>query len=182
MARPKKDKTNGGADAQPSSPPSSGHNALTPEQEQALHLNVHVPLYEKFLAAKKKADADFKAKCKEIKSEGGSIDAIKLTVQLRTPEGEQAFRDQMALHNQVAAWNGLGIQVDMDYGEREPAEDRAYGEGKRAGMKGERASPNYDPSTDQAQAWLRGHADGQAVLSQGFKPLAQAPAEGAAAH
>jgi hypothetical protein len=162
--------------------PKPGDN-LTAEQLQALHFSQHVPSYKKALEAKKLADAALKNVCKVIKADGGSVEAVKLTLSLATPEGEQAFRDTMEMHKQVAVWNGLGIQLDMDFGEREPAEDRAYGEGKRAGMRGDRASPPYDPSTRQAQRWLEGHADGNAILAtDGFKQLrAPAPAEGASA-
>jgi len=164
MARPKKDK--GGE------PAKAGHNSsLTDEQRQALHLNQHVPAYAKALEVKKKADADLKNVAKLIKAEGGSVSAVKLTLALRTPEGEAAFRAKLAEEHEVAIWNGVGVQIDLFADERQPSEDKAYEAGKRAGMSGETAKPPHDPSTPQARRWLEGHADGQAVVSAGFKVL-----------
>jgi hypothetical protein len=153
--------------------PEEGHNVegLSDAQRQALHLSQHVPAYEKSLAAKKKADAEFKIACKLIKAEGGSVKAVKLTLELRTPEGEAAFRARVAEDAEVAAWNGVGIQVDMFADEMQPSEDKAFEAGKRAGMAGEPARPPHDPSTKQSARWLDGHSEGQAVLSKGFKPL-----------
>jgi ribosome modulation factor len=153
--------------------PGEGHNStpLSDAERQALHFR-HVKEYERELAAKKKADAELKNTAKRIKSEGGSVRAVKLTIELATPEGEAAFRARMAEEAEVASWNGVGVQVDMFADEREPAEDRAFGEGRRAGMKGEPNKPPYDPSVPQHQRWLEGYSDGNAVLaSEGFKRL-----------
>lgn len=150
-----------------------GHNleGLSDAQRQALHLSQHVPAYTRALEKKKAADADFKNACKLIKAEGGSVKAVKLTLELRTPEGEAAFRARVAEQTEVAIWNGVGIQVDMFADELQPSEDKAFDAGKRAGMAGESAKPPHDPSTKQHTRWLDGHAEGQAVLSAGFKPL-----------
>lgn len=170
----KKDKdTNGNA----------GHNSnLTDAERQALHF-VHVRDYQRELAAKKKADAELKNTAKRIKSEGGSVRAVKLTIELATPEGEAAFRARMAEEAEVASWNGVGVQVDMFADEREPAEDRAFGEGRRAGMKGEPNKPPHSPETVQFRKWMEGYSEGNSVLaSEGFKRLSNAEVSDAAAH
>lgn len=180
MARPKKNKAKENGES-----PGEGHNsvnALSDAERQALHF-VHVRDYERELAAKKKADADLKNTAKRIKSEGGSVTAVKLTIELHTPEGEAAFRARMAEQAEIAAWNGVGIQVDMFADEREPAEDRAFGEGRRAGMKGESNKPPYSPETSQYRKWLDGYSEGNAVLfTEGFKKLAPTPEAAPAAH
>lgn len=162
MARPKKEESK------------EGHNieGLSDAQRQALHLSQHVPAYEKALAAKKKADADLKNVCKLIKTEGGSVKAVKLTLELRTPEGEEAFRARIAEQVEIAVWNGVGVQIDMFVDEREPAEDKAFAAGKRAGMAGETAKPPHDPSVPQYARWMEGHAEGQAIVAKGFKKAA----------
>lgn len=153
---------------------------LTDAERQALHFQ-HVKTYQKALGAKKDADAKFKNACKVIKAEGGSVRAVKLTIDLQTPEGEAAFRARMAEEAEIAGWNGLGVQIDLFADERQPAEDRAFEEGRRAGMKGEPKKPPYDPSVPQYGKWMDGHAEGNAVLaSEGFKKLT--PVEQAAAH
>ncbi len=162
--------------------PGAGHNStagLSDAERQALHFR-HVKEYSGALAIKKKADADLKNVCKRIKAEGDSVDKVKLTIALETPEGEAALRAKMAEMQEVAAWNGVGIQVDMFADERQPAEDRAFEEGKRAGMKGEPNQPPHDPSVPQYARWLEGYGEGNAVLaSEGFKKLT--PVEQAAA-
>ena len=162
---PKGDKADGGAGVGHNKPP------LTPQERQALHFQ-HVKAYEKALGVKKEADAKFKNACKLIKAEGGSVTAVKLTIELQSPEGEAAFRARLAEEQEIAAWNGLGVQIDLFADEREPAADRARGEGYRAGIKGEPAKPPHSPETEQYRAWMDGHGEGQGVLaSQGFKQL-----------
>lgn len=176
MARPKgsknKAKESNGDAAKP------GHNnpPLSDAERQALHFK-HVSEYQRELAAKKTADANLKNTAKRIKAEGGSVRAVKLSIELATPEGETAFRARMAEEAEVAAWNGVGIQVDMFADERQPAEDRAFEEGRRAGLKGEPNKPPYDTSVPQHQKWLAGYGEGNAVLaSEGFKRFKPEPA------
>lgn len=180
MGRPKgsKNKPKNGSES-----PGEGHNSkpqLSDAERQALHF-VHVRDYQVALAAKKKADAGLKNEAKRIKAEGGSVRAVKLTIELQTPEGEAAFRARLAEEQEIASWNGVGVQVDMFADERQPAEDRAYEEGRRAGMKGESNRPPYDPSVPQHQKWLAGYSDGNAVLaSEGIKQLQQPEVRSAA--
>lgn len=169
MARKKKSEQNGEA-----TEAEVGHNSrkeLTPEERQALHY-VHVRDYRQALAVKKAADATLKNVCKTIKSDGGSVRKVKLTIQLETPEGEAALRAEMAEMQEAAVWSGVGIQVDMFSDERQPAEDRAFDEGKRAGMKGEPRTCQYDSTLPQFAKWQDGYTAGNAVLaSEGFKRL-----------
>lgn len=148
-----------------------GHNSeLTDEQKQGLHLNNHVPSYERALKAKKDADAAFKNVCKTIKSEGGSIDEVKLTISLRTPEGEALLKATLEQSIKIARWNGLaiGTQGDLFGPDRRPIEERAFEEGKRAGLSGENCQPPHQPGTGAYDKWIEGWHAGQAVLASGF--------------
>lgn len=164
------------ANASPPAP--ANHNQLTDEQEQAL-FEQHKTKYEHFLALKKKADADFKNACKLAKSElgDGVVDDIKLAIQLETPEGEAKFKEQMDRQARVARWNGLpiGAQPSLFGEDRMPGDDRAFGEGKRAGMAGKERRPPYDAATSQFRNWLEGYDAGQEVnrslLQDSLKPL-----------
>lgn len=171
---PPADKPNGKAKAKNPKPGDNNNGkpqALTDIERQALHFR-HVSEYESSLAAKKSADADLKNTAKRIKAEGGSMRAVKLTIELRTPEGEDAVRARLAELQEVAQWNGVGIQVDMFADERQPSEDKAFEEGKRAGMKGEPRKPPHDPSVPQHGRWLDGYTEGNAAMaSAGFKQL-----------
>lgn len=181
MARGRKKKQDGGEGKEPA----DGHNnggkpqALTDAERQALHFR-HVGEYEGALASKKKSDADLKNCAKRIKAEGGSVRAVKLSISLKTDDGEKKLRAELAEMQEIATWNGVGIQVDMFSDERTPATDKAREAGRRAGMKGEPRKPPHDPSVPQYDAWLTGFAEGQSVLaSEGFKRLT--PVEQAAA-
>lgn len=152
--------------------PKPGHNSsISDDQARALHLSNHVPSYEKALAAKKKADADFKNVCKTIKSEGGSVDDIKLTIQLRTPEGEKSFKEMIERQRRIAEWCNLpigqqGWLLDED---RRPITEKALQEGKNAGCEGKDCSPPHAAGTDAYEAWVKGWHEAQAILAGGFK-------------
>lgn len=160
------------------SPAGPGHNSgnagdLDDEHQQALHLNQHVPSYEEALAAKKKADAELKNVCKVIKSEGGNLAEIKLTIALRTPEGEKALKATLAYQMRAARWAGLpvGTQVDMFGPDVRPLDERAKQEGKIAGLRGDECRPSYDAASDGYTPWIEGWHEGQAVLAAKIKPM-----------
>lgn len=143
-----------------------GHNsALTDDQRRALHFH-HVGQYEKALEAKKAADAALKNVCKVIKAEGDSVDAVKLTVALQTPEGEARIKAEMQEQLRVMAWNGLpvGAQADMFTVDRSPLVDRAREEGRVAGMKGASCISPHDAGSEASNAWIEGWQAGQKTL------------------
>lgn len=177
MARPKK--TAAPAEKKPTT------EQLDDEALQALAFQ-HKKKYEHLLAAKKKADADFKNGCKLAKAELGddAIDIIKDLIALDSEEGEARIKATVERQLRVARWAGaeLGTQFEMFEGEdRTPAVDRAYAAGKRAGMAGEPAKPPHAPSTPQYAKWMEGHGDGQEALARAtFKAPAAETEEGAA--
>jgi len=148
-----------------------GHNsALSDDERQALHWT-HVQAYETSLAAFKTANADLKNTARRIKAEGDSVAKVQISIALRTPEGEAAFKARIQEEMEVAAWNGVGVQTEL-FGDADlmPAVDRAFNDGKRAGMKGEPRKPTHDPSTEQYRRWMDGYTEGNGVLANnGFK-------------
>lgn len=153
------------------SSPGVGHNALSDEAMQALHLNNHVPSYERALKAKKDADAAFKNVCKLIKAEGGTVASVKLTLDLRTPEGEAKLKAQIEESIRVARWNNLavGTQGDIFGPDRRPVDERAFDDGKLAGMSGKDCKPPHSPDTEAYNKWVEGWHHGQSVLGAGIK-------------
>jgi hypothetical protein len=178
MARPKgsknKAKESGTAPNAPS--PGMGHNRLDDAQIKALHF-IHVGEYERALKVKRDADAAFKNACKRIKSENGSVDGIKLTIELRTPEGEARFKAQEEERLRIALWNGLAIGAQPSFFDvdRTPAVDKAKASGAIAGMNDEPCSPPYsDVGSPQSHAWVEGWHDGHASrisVLKGIRPL-----------
>ncbi len=152
---------------------------LNDEQQQALFFD-HKKAYEKALAVKKEADAKLKNACKLAKSELGdqAVAMIKATIEFETDEGEAAVRAKLEATLRAARWMGaaIGSQFEMFEGpDRTPAADRAFEEGKRAGMKGEPARPPYAPELEQYRRWMEGHGVGnEALARKGFKATAAA--------
>lgn len=138
-----------------------GHNGtdLTEEQKRGLHFH-HVAQYEKALAAKKKADADLRNVAKTIKADGGSVRAVKLSIQLKTPEGEAKFKEEREEDLRIARWNNLPIGVQgalFDEVDRRPIEERAYDQGFNDGASGIKLSV---PATYEAPEAANGYTDG----------------------
>lgn len=175
MARPK------GSKNKPKSVPTSDggattdHNTvrpgeLTDDQKAALFFQ-HAKQYEKALDTKKQADAAFKNVCKLIKSEGSSVEEIKLAAM--SPEALDAkIRAEIERSQRLSRWLGMpvGTQISLlDEIDRTPSTDKARADGKRAGLAGLDASPPFAKHLPQAQDWLDGWHEGQAVVAAGFK-------------
>lgn len=158
------------------SSPGNGHNSdLTDDEAATLHFH-HVGEYEKALAAKKSADADLRNVAKRIKAEGGSVTAVKSSILLKTPEGEEKFKAEYEQMQLVARWNNLpiGTQGDIFDVDRRPLEERAYNDGKIAGGEGKTLSipAQYAGVAEAANAYVEGHKASQAILANKIKPTA----------
>lgn len=170
--------TNGSpAKAVPTSP-GLGHNCLSDDDLQALFWQ-HKRAYVEALARKKDADAKFKNVCKTAKAElgDGSVEDIKTAIELETEEGEARISDRLKRVLRVSRWAGasIGTQFDMfDEGaDKTPADDRAFAEGKRDGLKGEPRKTDYHPSTSQYRRYMDGYQVGQeALVRSKIKPTA----------
>ena len=148
---------------------------LTEDQKQALFFQ-HKKQYEKALEAKKTADAALKNICKLIKAEGSRLEEIKLAA-MDADAFEAYARDKAESLIRVARYVGspIGTQFSLfNEPDRTPGEDKAFADGKRAGLAGEDASPPYAKHLPQSSKWLEGWHAGQEVVLKGFKP---APAD-----
>jgi hypothetical protein len=132
---------------------------LDDEQQQALFFQ-HRQKVEVTLAAKKKADAEFKNACKAAKADlgDGAVDDIKLSIDLDTEAGQARAKGKIESMHRVARWMGvkLGAQVDMF------SADDAFEAGKRASMNDEPPKPptHYAPSSPEYARWLDGYSAG----------------------
>lgn len=154
---------------------------LNDDQLQVLFFQ-HKNMIGQRLAAKKKADAEFKNACKIAKAELGknAVEDIKLAAELDTEEGEAILKDRIERQLRVARWMGasVGTQFAMFDEDRTPAADRAEAEGKRDGLEGKPRKCDYAPSTEQYRKYMAGYDKGQEQL--GLKSF-KAPAGEAAA-
>lgn len=148
-----------------------GHNSeLTDDQRQGL-TRQHARKYTQLLEAKKEADAAIRNFAKIVKADLGEhgLMMIKLLRQLDTDEGEQAFRAEMEAKAMAARWAGvpIGAQGNLFDEDRRPIGERAFEEGKAAGLDGKDPKPPY--ATGEAHdEWMRGWHEGQKILAQGI--------------
>lgn len=118
----------------------------------------------------------------KIRSDKFSVHQIEDMILLLTPEGEKKVRERAQNSIDALRWSGASVGTQFDLldpsEDRRPAVDRAFDEGKLAGMEGKVRKPPYDPSVPQHQQWINGWNVGQEAKARaGFK----APAAGAAA-
>lgn len=104
---------------------------------------------------------------KEVKEAGYSLQQIKISLLLQTPEGEAEFKAEMANRLLAAAYSDadIGDQLSLFLdGDRTPAADRAYKEGQTAAMKNKAMTCEYAPETDQYAGFVSGYQDEQARM------------------
>ena len=124
-------------------------------------------LYEKLLAAKKLADANFKNGVKLAKAEGIPLKQIKEYIAYQTEEGRAQLKEDLERKQRVARWAGMpvGTQINfLDEIDRTPIDERVRDEGKRAGLKGEKCDAPRTLPGNLISVWTEGWQEGQAVL------------------
>lgn len=151
--------------------PKVAKEPLNEDQLQSLFFN-HKKQYEKALAVKKKADADFKVVCKLLKAEGTKLSDVKLAIELEDPEASGEMRARLERELRVARWVGapVGTQFSLlDEVDRTPIDERTFEDGKRAGLKGEPATPPKHTPGNLISHWMGGHHEGQTILAGRIK-------------
>ncbi len=154
-------------------PPGSNSGAtaeqISDDQIQAL-TRQHAAKRAVFVAAEKTAKAARMNHDKIIKADLGAtgLKDIKDLEWLSTPEGEAALKIEMSRQERVARWAGLqiGFQSQLFGVDARPLSERAFDEGKRAGMNGEAPNPpqNYSPASEGFNGWMEGWQAGQTAI------------------
>lgn len=111
----------------------------------------------------------------EIKQAGFSMQQIKDSILLSTPEGEAEFKANIANRLLAAAYSdadiGEQLSLFLDVS-RTPAIDRAAKEGQTAAMQNKALNPPYAPETEQYQAFVDAYHEEQArQVKSGIKKL-----------
>jgi len=172
----KKGKKDGAAEAAP-----KAIENISDEQLQALFFQSKKD-FERALAVKKKADADFKNCCKRIKAELGKrgVEEIKLAVLLGDENGEADAKADIESTLRVMRWMGIPVGTQGDLfpdNDPTPITDRAFAEGRRHALAGDRRANPHHHTTEAARSYEAGYDEGQAQkVKGGIKPLgAEAP-------
>jgi ribosome modulation factor len=165
--RPRKTRDDGEA-------PQTGANGMSDDRRYSL-TNTHRKRYEELLALKKRADAELKIHCRDIKSDLGAkgLADIKDLIALATPEGEVAIKAEMERQARVLRWMNIpiGTQGSLFETDRRPIAERAFAEGRRAGLAGEPRNNPHHETSDAYSHYVDGFREGQEILAtSGFKP------------
>jgi ribosome modulation factor len=132
--------------------------------------------YEHALDAKKAADKTLKDVGKLIKADLGNsgMRDIKDMIELGTPEGEGRIKEEMEARARVMRWMNVPLNTqtslfpDVD---RRPITEKAFGDGKKAGIAGAAHVNPYHQTNDGHKAWNDGYIAGQDVILAKIKPL-----------
>jgi hypothetical protein len=135
----------------------------TDAELEALHWK-HVSVFEKILVKKDDLKLEIKAFKELLKNDGDTMSAVKLSVELKTPEGQAIFQARIAEHHRIAEWNGVGIQIDMPLGAGEP-KDAVFEEGRRAALQDLPARAPEHHRQKAAARWLDGFHAGRMSLN-----------------
>lgn len=155
----------------PAADPAPGHNSEpTAEDRRARFFNHYRPIAAQ-LEKVREAQAAYKKLRKEAKAEGIALWEIDYALRCAEVEDENVITDRIKREAEIAAWFALPIefQPDMfgDFG-REPAEDRARREGRKAGATGFGSNP-YDENSPVGRAWAEAWSKEQAAAREAMQ-------------
>lgn len=170
--KPKKPRKVKAVEADPLQPAPQVAGANSVDRDTQNLARHHRDTYIKRKAALSKAQRDMQALGKLIKADGLTVRQIKLMVDLMTPEGEAAFKANIAADLMAAQWQGaeVGSQLQLFLEpDRTPAVDQAYEMGVQDSMDGKSAQSPFDPSLPQTQSYLNGfHAETERRIKAGI--------------
>lgn len=172
----KKPKKDGAA----TSAPKTSAETISDDQLYSL-TEQHRQKYELLLEGRHKANKALIDYGKIIKSDLGAhgLQDIKDLISLDTPEGEAAMKADMERQARVLRWMGVPIGSqgalfgDTD---RTPITERAFNEGKRQGLAGEKMENPHHQTTEAHRSFNDGFSQGQETLAtKGFSKLDDTP-------
>lgn len=164
-----KNKKNGQApDGAPAQQPvGPGHNVPDDATIEALTRDYRAQR-AKLVAAEKKTKADRLNLDKKIKADLGKdgLNDIKLLDELSTPEGELEFKARIERESRVARWAGMqiGTQAGLFDDDRRPIEERAFDDGRRAGLNGDSLKNPHAPGSLGHEPYAKGWHQGQTEI------------------
>jgi ribosome modulation factor len=147
----------------------TGHNSgeLTPAEKSALRMHHIRQLLG--IADRLKPIMEERKKARALaKADGFKLSEIDAGLRLATMDDQNIFVEEIKELIEIAkAFNALppGEQGDL-FPDRRPVEERAFDEGKVAGLAGKDPDPLYDASSDMGQAWMKGWHEGQRIMRE----------------
>jgi hypothetical protein len=153
-----------------------GHNNGPPIDQAARQTLFHRDReqYNRKLAEKQRADAEFRNTCKLISRTSGPLQLmmIKFANKIAFAEGEREQAEILEGQLEVARWMGapLGTQFKLDLLGPDDVQ-KARQEGENAGRSNQPCRPpgEFIPGSDLYRAWTDGWTDGQAKAHGGYQ-------------
>lgn len=141
---------------QPEQQPAPGHNSegMTAEERKALFFDHYRPIAAQ-LEKVRIEQAEYKRLRKLAKAENIALWEIDYALKCAEVEDENIIPEKIKREAEIAAWFALPVEYQPDmFGDfsREPSEDRARREGRKAGATGVGGNP-YDENSDLGRIW-----------------------------
>lgn len=145
----------------------AGHNSeLTPAEMKALHFH-HL---RAVMAQKEVLDAartEYKRLRKVAKSDGIVMADLDFMMRCAELEDVSIVPEELKRRAEIASWYALPVNYQPDmFSDRTPMDDRAFEEGKAAGLAGKNPEPPYDAASKAGQRWLEGWHEGQRIMRE----------------
>ena len=139
----------------------SNHNQLS-DEEKTILLIQGVKEIEQLLEKQHEITANIRNARKRLKSDGFATEVVNYALYLRKTDPEQAL-EQHRQQLRIAKWlaHPIGSQASFDL---DQPVDRAFDEGKAAGLAGLNQESSYHPGSPEGQRWIDGWNSGQETL------------------
>jgi hypothetical protein len=132
-----------------------GHNSeMTAEERKALFMSHYRPIAAQ-LEKVREQQAEYKRLRKLAKADKIALWELDYALKCAEVEDENIIPDRIKREAEIAAWFALPVEYQPDmFGDftREPGEDRARREGRKAGATGVGGNP-YDEHSPMGRAW-----------------------------
>lgn len=141
---------------------------LSDDQQRALFVH-HLTKIEALKKEVASISGTLRAAYKIAKAEGYAKKDIDFAIRLRTIDDTEVIEERRR-EQKLAQWinHPLGTQPDLfnhgDGLDRTPDVDRAFEDGKLAGLEGKVCQPPHHFQTEQSDHWVRGWHEGQKLM------------------
>jgi ribosome modulation factor len=156
-----------------------GHNQPNAQETEVLFF-VNRRSYLAALEAQKLANKAMKDVGKTIKADLGvnGLTMIKAYEKAQSPEGKAEIQARQEAERQAMGFAGIPINTQLDLLEdRMPLVERAFRDGREAGLRGDTLASPYNEGSAEGQEWIRGWHEGQGDLFKGIKAKEEKAAE-----
>lgn len=142
------------------------NSRLTAAESRALHFH-HFNAIEAQKATVKAAQDVLKKMRKTAKADGCVMADLDYMARCADLEDPSIVPAELSRRAEIASWFALPVNFQPDmFTDRTPIDDRAFEEGKAAGLRGKDPTPAYDENSVPGQAWLKGWHDGQRIMRE----------------